>query len=49
MSACVSEGGGGGGRDEERERVKAGWIKAEQLLTPLECESVVTSLSISIF
>lgn len=25
------------------------WIKAEQLPTPLECECVVTSLSISIF
>lgn len=36
-------------RGRERERVKAGWIKAEQLPTPLKCEHVVTSLSISIF
>lgn len=34
---------------EGRERRKGGWIKAEQLPTPLECERVVTSLSISIF
>lgn len=34
-------------RRRQRERMD-GWIKAEQLPTPLECERVVTSLSISI-
>lgn len=49
----VSEGGGGneweGEREREREGGVDGWIRAEQLPTPLECECVVTSLSISIF
>lgn len=51
MSTSASEGERREGSEGERERegVKAGWIKAEQLPTPLECERVVTSLSISIF
>lgn len=45
----MGEDGGGGGGAWEGGRRKGGWIKAEQLPTPLECERVVTSLSISIF